>query len=115
MTTKPTKRQSSLPPHIARLYGTARWRKRRAQQLNTEPLCAACKGEGILAEATVADHIDRATDEQSFWSGRLQSLCSTHHQAKRQAESQGNDWSPGRGGCDASGMPTDPGHHWRNG
>src|SRR5690606_6690704 len=85
-------RQSSLPPEIARWYSTARWRRRREQQLADEPRCVACLAEGVVTEATVADHIERATDEHSFWYGELQSLCGTHHQAKRQAESKGRVW-----------------------
>ena len=50
------------------------------------------------------------------WAGRSVILryeepCATHHQQKRQAESRGKAWRP-RAGCDASGMPRDPGHHW---
>lgn len=108
-----SKRQSSLPPEVARLYSTARWRQRRAQQLAAEPLCRACRKEQRVTAATVADHIERATDERSFWNSSLQSLCFTHHQAKRQAESNGRQqWEPKMRGCDASGMPLDPEHEW---
>jgi 5-methylcytosine-specific restriction protein A len=104
-------RQSSLPPHIAKFYSTARWRRRRDAQIAAEPRCQACLQERRLSPATVADHIERATDEQSFWTGRLQSLCTTHHQAKRQAESKGQAWKP-KMGCDANGWPIDPQHEW---
>lgn len=106
-----TKRQSSLPPHVAKLYSTKRWQRRRKRQLDAEPRCVACLKEQRVTEASVADHIERATDERSFWEGALQSLCATHHQAKRQAESRGNAWRP-RMGCDARGWPSDPEHGW---
>lgn len=86
---------------MARLYGKAAWRRRRADQLQAEPLCAACLKERRVTAATVADHIERATDERSFWEGALQSLCARHHNAKRQAESRSGqqgehrpDWLP---------------------
>ena len=106
-----SKRQSSLPPEVARLYSTAAWRRRRDQQLRAERLCRACRKEQRVTEATVADHIERATDEHSFWTGPLQSLCATHHASKRQAESNGKAWRP-RMGCDANGWPIDPEHGW---
>lgn len=105
------KRQSSLPLEVAKLYSTAAWQRRRAQQLAAEPLCRACRREQRVIAATVADHIERATDARSFWDGPLQSLCATHHQAKRQAESRGKQWRQ-RMGCDARGMPLDPEHGW---
>lgn len=104
-------RQSSLPPELAKLYSTAAWRRRRASQLYLESRCVACMHEGRVVEATVADHIESATDEQSFWFGALQSLCKPHHDSKRQAESQGKAWKP-KLGCDANGMPLDPEHGW---
>jgi 5-methylcytosine-specific restriction protein A len=104
-------RQSSLPPHVAKFYSTARWRRRRDHQLATEPRCVVCLKAGQLTVATVADHIERATDAQSFWQGPLQSLCAPHHQSKRQAEATGNEFRP-KMGCDASGWPRDPQHEW---
>lgn len=100
--TKPartSRRQSSLPPHIAKLYGTAAWTKRSLAHRFAEPLCRACKAKGIITQAAVADHIERATDEQSFWHGELQSLCAEHHNSKRHAESRPEgqarpDWLP---------------------
>jgi hypothetical protein len=105
--------QSSLPPQLARLYGTAAWRRRRIRQLEAEPLCRACLEQKRLTPATVADHISRATDERSFREGPLQSLCHQHHQSKRQAERDGTAWQPkSLAGCAADGTPLDPTHHW---
>ena len=116
--TSPSKanRQSSLPPHVAKLYSTARWQRRRELQLRADPRCAACLREGRLIQATVADHIERATDETSFWQGALQSLCATHHASKRAAESRGTSWQPRtKSGCDAQGWPRDIAHPWNKG
>jgi 5-methylcytosine-specific restriction enzyme A len=107
-------RQSRLPPHIAKLYSKQAWYRRRNQQLNAEPCCVACRKLGVLVKATVADHIEPATDEHSFWHGALQSLCAMHHQAKRQAESNGKQWRL-RMGCGPDGMPRDPEHQWNRG
>lgn len=106
------KRQSSLPPQVARLYSTAAWTRRSKAHRAAEPWCRMCKAMGVSTKATVADHIERATDAESFWIGPLQSLCWSHHQTKRQAESRGKVWKP-RMGCDAQGMPLDPEHPWR--
>jgi len=38
----------------------------------------------------------------------LQTLCKRHHDAKTRADM---GWST-RPGCDASGLPVDPQHHW---
>jgi hypothetical protein len=65
---------------------------------------------GQLTPATVADHVERATDEKSFKEGALQSICGPHHAEKRAAESKGTEWRP-RFGFDASGNPLGD-HHW---
>ena len=66
-----------------------------------------------MTEATVADHIERATDEHSFWNGALASLCNSCHQSKRQAESRGAKWRP-KMGCDSNGMPLAADHPWNH-
>jgi len=59
-----------------RWYKTARWQKRRAAQLASEPLCAICLAAGRVTAATVADHIEpHRGDPVKFWEGALQSLC----------------------------------------
>ena len=65
---------------------------------------------GHITQATVADHIKpHRGNEVLFYAGELQSLCAEHHSATKQREEK-------RGqvlGCDANGLPLDPGHHWR--
>lgn len=106
-----SKRQSSLPLHLAKLYSTAEWTRRSKAQRRHYPLCAACRSQGVVTKATVADHITQAKDEDSFLNGTLQSLCGACHQAKRQAERWGKAWKP-KLGCDERGMPLDPEHGW---
>jgi 5-methylcytosine-specific restriction protein A len=92
-----------------RMYGTRRWRKRRAQQLAAEPLCRMCAAQQLVTVATVADHVTpHRGDLALFWEGDLQSLCATHHDgAKAKQEATGI-----LVGCDTGGEPLDPSHPW---
>lgn len=91
-------------------YHWAAWKGpkgRRLTQLRADPLCRFCTGAGRYTEATVADHVaPHRGDHDLFWSGELQSLCTTcHNAAKQQVESRGyHDM------CDAAGYPIDPNH-----
>jgi 5-methylcytosine-specific restriction enzyme A len=94
----------------ARLYGKQRWRNRARLQLRLHPLCAECLKYGVITAARVADHIEaHHGDEQKFWLGELQSLCSAHDSAKQQIERgrRGKKLSKQIG---ADGFPTDPLH-----
>lgn len=72
------------------LYGTARWQRRRLNQLRREPLCRYCLDEGKVEAAIVADHIiPHKGDAQAFWHGSLQSLCVAHHSGTKQATEKG--------------------------
>jgi 5-methylcytosine-specific restriction protein A len=72
---------------IQRLYNTARWKRRRAEQLAREPWCAECLQLEQYTPATDADHIERHNgDLQKFFSGKLQSLCHAHHSRKTAEE-----------------------------
>lgn len=73
-----------------RWYGTRRWRRIAAAQLLREPLCCMCLADGVVEPARVADHIEpHRGDEAKFWSGELQSLCLSHHNADKQAIEKG--------------------------
>ncbi len=73
------------PSPWKRLYSLARWRKIRAQQLASEPLCRFCKRNGRLTPATVCDHVDpHRGDLAKFWRGPFQSLCKTCHDSTKQ-------------------------------
>ena len=86
-----------------------RWRKRRAQQLQDEPLCRLCKQlRGVVTPATVADHITRHRGDPELFEGPLQSLCKPCHDSwKQEQETTGHIR-----GCDLSGNPIDPAHPW---
>jgi 5-methylcytosine-specific restriction endonuclease McrA len=85
-------------------YWTARWRRRRLDQLRAEPFCAFCLADGgVYTAATVADHvIPHRGDRQSFLNGKLQSLCKPHHDGDKQRMERAA--TPMR--VDADGWPT---------
>ena len=60
-------------------YGTARWQKRRAQQLTDEPLCWMHLERGEVVPATIADHDPP----------RLRSLCKPCHDSDKQRMEKG--------------------------
>ena len=76
-------------------YGTARWKRKREQQLTDEPLCVICLKAGRLTPATVADHVEpHRGDMDRFWNGPLQSLCDAapwrcHSSVKQREENAG--------------------------
>lgn len=72
-------------PNIKRLYGTAAWKRKRAQQLQDQPLCEDCTERGLVRSASVADHVEpHRGDVERFWNGKLQSLCTSCHSGQKQ-------------------------------
>ncbi len=70
---------------VDRWYSNSRWAKRARRQIEQHPLCVFCLKDGIVTPATVADHITpHKGDYNSFWYGKLQSLCAAHHNATKQ-------------------------------
>lgn len=66
-------------------HGTYRWKQRRLQQLQHQPLCVMCLAIGRATAATVADHVvPHKGDYELFWHGELQSLCKFHHDKTKQ-------------------------------
>lgn len=90
-------------------YNTARWHKRRAHQLQAQPLCQRCIERDVLTPATVAHHIVKHDgDYQLFWFGELRSVCKTCHDTIEQGiEARGYE-----AGCDADGRPVAADHPW---
>lgn len=88
-----------------------RWRKLRAQALNTEPRCVLCLREGRLTAATTVDHIVPISEGGAKYDPtNCQSLCHEHAAAKTTSERTGQ---PLRiKGCTADGLPRDPNHAW---
>lgn len=72
------------PANRARLYGTAEWRRLRADQLAREPWCDCGR------KATVADHDTphRGDPELFFDPNNLVSMCSSCHGRKSASERQ---------------------------
>ncbi len=99
------KRQSSAQ----RGYGYA-WQKYREEYLKIHYLCVRCKNLGRLKLATVVDHIEpHRGNKDKFWDPtNHQALCKDCHDSwKQRLEKSGRVV-----GCDESGMPLDPNHHW---
>ena len=71
----------------ARGYG-AKWRRARAAYLAAHPLCCKCGARGIVAAATVVDHIKpHRGDMKLFWDRKnWQPLCKEHHDRKTATE-----------------------------
>ena len=81
--------------------------ERRRRLLSLNPLCVRCTEEGRVSVATELDHVvplfKGGRDDES----NLEGLCSGHHAAKTAA-----DLGRRIKGCDESGWPLDPNHHW---
>jgi hypothetical protein len=78
-------------PEHKRWYKTARWQRRRAEQLAAEPLCWRCLAAGRATLATVANHtVPHRGDADLFWNGKLDSQCKRHHDSDQQREERGH-------------------------
>lgn len=70
-----------------REYKTARWQRKRAAQLQEQPLCERCLAQGLIVPATVANHkIPHRGDIVLFWEGELESTCDPCHNSVIQTE-----------------------------
>lgn len=99
------KRKSSTQ----RGYGS-KWQKAREGFLRRHPLCKDHEKRGQVVQATVVDHIvPHRGDMAIFWdSSNWQSLCKQCHDIhKQRLEKSGKQL-----GCNTSGVPDDPNHHW---
>lgn len=95
-------------------YGYA-WQKARARFLQAHPLCVMCQAmkPPRVTAAEVVDHIIPHKGDQSlFWdANNWQPLCKQcHDRWKQKLEKSGVSI-----GCDSSGVPVDPSHHWHKG
>lgn len=97
------------PGKTPKLYGY-RWQQAREGWLRKNPLCVRCQQAGINKPANVVDHIQpHRGDMTLFWDRtNWQSLCTNCHSSyKQRLEKSGRE-----AGCDVSGRPLDPRHHW---
>src|SRR5262245_47771108 len=70
----------------AQWYTHARWRRRRVQQLQGQPLCGWCHDRGYIVAATVVHHVEpHRGDRMKFWNGPLVSLCKRCHDSDAQS------------------------------
>lgn len=93
----------------ARGYGS-RWQKARATFLQQHPLCRNHESRGLVVAATVVDHIvPHRGDQKLFWdTSNWQALCKQCHDSDKQRLEKSGTVA----GCDLSGIPIDPNHHW---
>lgn len=72
-------------------YKGATWESIRTRQLSIEPLCAACKIDGRITEASHVDHVFpwQAIGGQAFTRNLFQSLCPECHGVKSGLEKRG--------------------------
>ena len=87
-----------------------KWQKAREAWLSDHPLCVMHADLGRVVPATVVDHkVPHRGDLSLFWDRKnWQSLCKQCHDAHKQRQEKGG----ASGGCNLTGMPTDPNHHW---
>tara|TARA_Y100000780_G_C13689481_1_gene418951 strand:- start:2568 stop:2933 length:366 start_codon:yes stop_codon:yes gene_type:complete len=90
--------------------GSSAWQRLRKQVLAEEPLCRWCLARGEYVAATEVDHIKDSRDDYTDDNRRenLTAMCKSCH-SKKTARSLGKSVTLG---CDKSGMPVDPEHHW---
>lgn len=88
----------------------SRWRKARESYLKSHPLCVMCEEQNKIVVATVVNHIIPHKGDQSlFWDkSNWQAVCKLHHDSTIQRQEKQNIIV----GCDESGFPLNPDHHW---
>ncbi|MCM3411240.1 HNH endonuclease [Metabacillus litoralis] len=70
----------------------SKWRKARTAYLMKHPFCVECNKVGVIAPATVVDHIiPHKGDKKLFWDSKnnWQSLCEMHHNRKTKTHDMG--------------------------
>jgi 5-methylcytosine-specific restriction endonuclease McrA len=88
----------------------SKWQKYRAGYLLSHLYCVQCAKQGRRMLASVVDHIvPHRGDQEKFWDkANHAALCANcHNSYKQRLEKSGRIV-----GCDVSGRPTDPNHHW---
>ena len=70
-------------------YNSRAWRLTRNAYARSNPLCVACRNEGIATTSQVVDHITPIKQGgDRLAAGNLQSLCHRHHAIKTALERQ---------------------------
>lgn len=74
----------------AKLYNSAAWKAKRAQQRSLHPLCARCLLEGKVVNTEHIDHVfPHRRDGDRFMNNLFQGLCTSCHTLKTNAEKKG--------------------------
>lgn len=97
---------------VQRLRGRAGQKQRLRRLKRTNGLCEMCLAAGRITEATRVDHIKPLELGGSDEDENTRNLCQPHH-LEVTAEQFDQVRAAGLGGCDASGIPLDPNHPWR--
>lgn len=102
-------------------YSSRPWQRLRGMKLRATPVCE------IPGCDRIAQHVDHRTSRRQapdleLDPGNLVSLCKPHHSSKTARRDGGFGHKTKTGGdeyagiitrgCDATGQPLDPGHHW---
>ena len=73
--------------NVDKFYQSKAWRDLRNHYISLHPLCVMCQRDGITKEGNVVDHIKpRSQGGESLSMDNLQTLCTSHHQAKSASE-----------------------------
>lgn len=93
-------------------YG-GRWQRYRLTYLRSHALCVMHAELGQVVAAEVVDHITpHKGDHKLFWDPKNhQALCKHCHDAHKQRLEKSGVLP----GCNVSGIPLDPNHHWKKG
>ena len=85
---------------------SAAWQRLRRSVLAEQPLCQYCPPD-VVTPANTVDHANNNPADNTR--SNLVSCCVPCHSLKTASDMHGR---PARLGCDASGNPSNPMHHW---
>lgn len=103
-----------------KIYNSKRWKKLRLIKLGINPLCQDCETLGLIESANHVDHIKAINDGgEPFDIDNLRALCLRCHSRKTVYRDGGlgqkkREYVITAKGCDVSGIPIDPNHHWNS-
>ena len=102
------------------IYSSKRWKLVRRAKLATNPLCEDCETLGLIESANHVDHVQAINNGGAVFDlDNLRSLCVSCHSRKTVYLDGGfgrqkKEYEIKAKGCDTSGIPIDPNHHWNS-